>query len=239
MENFSLVSDFESIRPLWTDDEEPFGDVGFPRIKSLTSSDRREFIPIESVVGDLGVSSKTLKRLLTNAVVPHHFARKSKGGHWWIRSDASSRDQIKDEIALWRLSSRKPGCARHTDRQSESSSIHLHLLEHRFGRQIDDLPSYRALVSECLEDLGSGGETRPQHPLHTIRAEQLAIAKLQIAIKRWLEHRKGHLSGNPELSLRPTVRDIAEVMQTSVASLYRKPYGREALRLALGGSGIR
>lgn len=187
------------------------------------------------VAAKLGVSARTLRRCVCRGVIPPHLATISACGYVRLRADSLGLVAIKNELNSWSVFRRKPAAARHTDRQSATGRIQVCLREYEIGfKPEESRRDYRRFVRKLGRRMEGpnlpSAEFSPEH----IAEIELAIAvrkvRTQILERAKLNRKKSHRPTGK--LLQPTVKEIAEVLHVSPASLYRAPFGRAALNRA-------
>jgi hypothetical protein len=195
----------------------------------------------------------TLKRLFAKEVLDPALLEKTDGGHWRVRFSPDDLLICCGNIAIWEVLRRKPRIARSYEVRDpvRKFGAELTVLEH----EIDSRNKTRRVVGPRVKS------ALPSLVERRLRKELTAYKRALIILKKrrphteplwWyekmLEHPK-EFAGTFILRLAiqrfranyrrfPKRIEIARELNISERSLYRRPFGREAVRLACRGPTI-
>jgi hypothetical protein len=180
----------------------------------------------------LGQPVTTIKRLFTNEVLNPTLVKKTAGKHWFICFSPDDRLKSRASIALWKVLHRKPRIARSYKVRDLLLSLAIDLVlseEISSQRQSCRSPLKKVeAVKRALDLL----RTRPQNVEAIWWYEQMlkfpefaGTFILRVEIERF----------RAKYDRSPKRRELAETLNISERSLYRRPFGRGPLRHAYYG----
>jgi hypothetical protein len=205
----------------------------YPSALSLVVDSQNGVVKIRDFSQLLGQPVTTVKRLFTNEVLNPTLVKKTAGKHWLIWFSPDDLLRCRASIALWKVLHRKPRIARSHKVRDLLHSLAIDLvLSEEISSQRQSYRSPQEKV-EAVKRALNLLRTRPQrieaiwwyeqvlkHP------EQFAgTFLLRVEIERF--RAKYHRS--------PKRHELAEALNISERSLYRRPFGREPFRLAYYG----
>jgi hypothetical protein len=182
----------------------------------------------------LGQPVTTVKRLFDLGVLPERLIAKPTGKHWRVSFSDEQLQHCRALLVFWSLWRRKPRASKTYARRDElnSTAIKLILAEPRSeGAQDSKSPEakidafFRALSAFTTKRKGVEGVSWNQKILAKPAKEGVAAFILRTAVA---EFQKRH-------GRRPTRKQLAEALGISERSIYRFPFGKNALMIAYSG----
>jgi hypothetical protein len=222
-----------------------------PRALSLVVDSQKRVVTTSEFAQLLGQPVTTIKRLFANEVLNAELVDKTNGGHWRIRFSPDDLRQCTANIAIWQVLRRKPRIARSYSVRDPVQSFGAELLlledEINSGNQIartlrarvksQSLRLKQRMLKNKLKAYEQALSMLKKQPLPDNEAlwwyrqmlahPQLFAATfvLRVAVQRY---RAKH-------DRLPKQRELAETLNVSERSLYRKPFGRGPLCRAYYG----
>jgi hypothetical protein len=179
----------------------------------------------------LGQPVTTVKRLFDLGVLPERLVAKSAGKHWRVSFSDEQLQHCKALLVFWSLWRRKPRASKTYARRDElnSTAIKLIVAEPKSeGAHDPKSPEakidafFRALSAFTTKRTGVEGVSWSQRILAKPATQGVAAFILRTAVA---EFQKNH-------GRRPTRKQLAEALGISESSIYRFPFGKNALMIA-------
>ena len=193
----------------------------------------------------LGISRQTLVRLFDRLILPEHLGSKEDSGsygRWKIRCDAPALKVIHTYLEDWHIWNRKPQAARSQARQGSLSKLTLAILKGFPEFPIDTPEEFIAHVENSkpfektfelaaqLVDKSNRSNLAEFHVSAAWSALHLERMRTRRQKRGGSLSRDNEVSSEGNFSPKPTVQDLATRLETSVASLYRKPLRAAVIR---------
>jgi hypothetical protein len=175
-----------------------------------------------------------MKRLFDREVLPSWMVQRTAGGHWRVRYSSEELQRCKAALSIWQVWHRKPHAARQHARRGELLKLAIDLIIFDGTRPAprDAVDEYKATF-RALQLLGKGSDNvsgvRWQKQLLKQPNEWFAaVFILRVAALRFVAKWKRE----------PKAAELADAVGISTSSLYRAPFGKTALRLAISDRDI-
>ncbi|MGY8644302.1 MAG: hypothetical protein ACKVJU_24805 [Verrucomicrobiales bacterium] len=183
---------------------------------------------VNDFANDLKISRDTVKRLFERGVFPEEWVWKTTGGHWRVEVDEARLPLARELYQQWKVVSRKPNASRSRNFSQTVQKLVATIFEVRIlGEPVsrDRYDEYEAamlteeagkLFRKYLENFKEMKGLPEYHALYFV-----------------VEH-LWKLRSPPGLgpTYLPSKQEIAEAMDMSVASIYRRPFGKNIIKKA-------
>lgn len=239
----SFEKEFSSFEWLEEDDSiEELGLIGIGPYVSGRHPDRDNpdyvKLPIGEFAKTLGISRNSAKRHFRRGVFPREWVESSPGRKWfvyleqdWNRNTATGEgygrlDIAKRSFSRWKIIRRRPDASKALPDPLSIEDLALNLFSLRLFDEGPNAQNISRLTKRMLSPNGSRIYNELLNDLKPLAMKPQSQAVFQlveklIAFKTRFPNRDS-----------PDPNELAELLQCSVATLYRSPFGRERINLA-------
>jgi len=191
----------------------------------------RQTTTLPQFAGLLDQPVTTLKRLFTAGILPENLIKRTPGKHWRVSFSDEELRICKASLVFWSVWRRKPRASKTYARRDELSStvIQLILAKPRSGDD-RDLKSPRAKIEAFFRALRLLNRKRKNVEAVWWKERILANpTKLAVAA---FALRTAVAKFQRKYGRKPTRRQLADALEISERSIYRSPFGKDALEVA-------
>jgi len=195
--------------------------------EDIVDADPTEKVALIRFAKVIGVSRNTARRLFQRNVFPDDWVEETPGGKWFVWVNPERIETAKANYRIWKVYARKPEAAKSLPDDDSIGTLVVDLLEIRILRKSADARTYYEFAQLFCSNRGYAEFNKLQGQLNQLSESPEGCAMILIA-KALLEFKK-HFNS---FDLEPSAKELAELLDTSVASLYRKPYGKGSIKAA-------
>ncbi|MCA9447557.1 MAG: AraC family transcriptional regulator [Candidatus Omnitrophica bacterium] len=183
-------------------------------------------ITVSDFAEDLGISRNTAKRLFQRGVFPREWVERSRGGKWFVLIDSERLPQARRSLKRWSIIRRRPDASKALPDPLSLEDLALELFCLRLFNSGSNIENIDKLTRRFLSGPGKRLYNQELEKLKEVsrNPENQAVFLIASKLLEFQERYEGSFS--------PTPKDLADLLHCSVASLYRRPFGRDNLKAA-------